>query len=100
MDLFANYGDLAGKAVAMLPISASSLLGVNSRVTQSLHEPLRVSSFATRNNHEKTRSQGSGIFVVNHLTSNWNHILEEINQWYDLLRGKLAVNYIPVGSSS
>lgn len=38
--------------------------------------------------------------MVNHLKSNWNHILEEINRWYELLKSIYAVNYIPVGSSS
>jgi len=36
--------------------------------------------------------------VVNHLTSNWNHIIEEINQWYELLRGTYPLHTIPLGS--
>lgn len=47
-----------------------------------------------------TNAPAGAFCLVTHLKSNWNHILEEINRWYELLRGKLAINYIPVGSSS
>ena len=29
--------------------------------------------------------------LVNHLVSNWSHILSEINEWYDVFRGKYPV---------
>ncbi len=36
--------------------------------------------------------------MVNHLQSNWNHILCEINEWYDLLRGIYPVKGITARS--
>ena len=33
--------------------------------------------------------------MVNHLTSNWNYILEELNQWFELLQAIPVVAAFP-----
>jgi len=33
--------------------------------------------------------------MVNHIRSNWKHILEELSSWYDVLRPATGLNYIP-----
>ena len=38
------------------------------------------------------------ILLVDHLLSNWNHILEVINQWYELQRSDTSLSNIPAGS--
>ena len=46
---------------------------------------------------ENTALKASNSVMVNHLTSNWNHILEDINQWYDLLKNSPHARNIPAG---
>ena len=36
--------------------------------------------------------------VVNQIDTNWNHIFEEINYWYHLLRGVTDEHAIPAGT--
>ena len=57
---------------------------------------LTLPEFASLWTTIKASAFAEAFMVVNHLRTHWNHILEEITYWYELLRRRTSISSLPV----